>query len=205
MDYRVYRYYGGKYLAATKSDSWKAKQWYTLVAPDMLGKNNIGETVADEPDKLIGRVIEVTLGELIDDFSKQNIKLSLKVDKVGGDTAYTKFIGHKLTQEYLRSLVKRHTSSIESNISVTTKDGYTVRVKPSCYTIKRARSNQIKSIRQIMNSVIRAKAKEMEMAQFIQEVVTGKLSANIYHDVKSIYPLRRVEVRKTEIEAEPAS
>lgn len=192
-------------MAVTKSDSWKSKQWYNLVAPDMLGKNNIGETVADAPEKLIGRIIEVTLGELTDDFSKQNIKLSLKVDNVGGDTAYTKFIGHKLTQEYLRSLVKRHTTSIESNVSVTTKDGYTVRVKPSCFTIKRARSNQIKAIRQIMNSVIKAKAKETDMAQFIQDVVTGKLSASIYHDVKSIYPLRRVEVRKTQIEAEPAA
>ena len=190
---------------AVKSDGWKAKQWYNLVAPEMLGKKNIGETVADAPEKLIGRIIEVTLGELTDDFSKQNIKLSLKVNKVGGDSAYTKFVGHKLTQEYLRSLVKRHTSSIESNISVTTKDGYTVRVKPSCFTIKRARSNQIKAIRQIMNRVIKEKAKEMDMPQLIQEVVTGKLSANIYHDVKLIYPLRRVEIRKTEIEAEPAA
>jgi len=44
----------------------------------MFGKANIGETVADVPEKLIGRVIEVTLGELTNDLSKQNIKLLLK-------------------------------------------------------------------------------------------------------------------------------
>jgi small subunit ribosomal protein S3Ae len=192
-------------LAVTKSDSWKAKQWYSIIAPEMFGKVNIGETVADEPEKVMGRVVEVTLGELSNDLSKQNIKLILKVDRVGGDSAYTKFIGHMLTQEYLRSLVKRQTSNIETNVSVKTKDGYTVRVKPSCFTIKRARANQIKAIRQMMNRVIRSKAKELDMEQFIQEVVTGRLSASIYHDVKFIYPLRRVEVRKTEIEAEPAS
>jgi len=192
-------------LAVAKAEGWKAKQWYNLVAPDMFGKASIGETVADVPEKLIGRVIEVTLGELTNDMSKQNIKLLLKVDRVGGDTAYTKFTGHQLTQDYLRSLVKRQTSSIETNISVKTKDDYTIRVKPSCFTIKRARANQVKAIRSIMNGVIAARAKELDMEQFVQEMVTGKLSANIYHDVKPVYPLRRVEVRKTEIEAEPAT
>jgi len=192
-------------LAVTKTEGWKAKQWYNLVAPEMFGKANIGETVADVPEKLVGRVIEVTLGELTNDLSKQNIKLILKVDSVGGDSAYTKFTGHQLTADYLRSLVKRSTSNIETNISVLTRDGYTIRVKPSCYTIKRARANQVKAIRAVMNTVIAARAKEMDLDQFIQEVVTGKLSASIYHDVKPIYPLRRVEVRKTEIEAEPGT
>ncbi len=193
-------------MAVTKAaEGWKAKQWYNLVAPDMFGKTNIGETVAEEPEKLIGRVVEITLGELTNDMSKQNTKLILKIDRVGGDSAYTKFIGHQLTQDYLRSLVKRQTSAVETNISVTTKDGYTIRVKPSCFTIKRARANQVKAIRQVMNNVIEAKAKELDMPQFVQEVITGKLSASIYHDVKPIYPLRRVEVRKTEIEAEPVA
>lgn len=192
-------------MAVTKTEGWKAKQWYNLVAPEMFGKANIGETVADVPEKLIGRVIEVTLGELTNDLSKQNIKLLLKVDSVGGDSAYTKFTGHQLTQDYLRSLIKRSTSNIETNVSVLTKDGYTVRVKPSCYTIKRARANQVKAIRSIMNSVITSRAREMDMEHFVQEIVTGKLSASIYHDVKPIYPLRRVEVRKTEVEAEPGT
>ncbi len=192
-------------MAVTKTEGWKAKQWYNLVAPEMFGKANIGETMADVPEKLIGRVIEITLGELTNDLSKQNIKLLLKVDSVGGDSAYTKFTGHQLTQDYLRSLIKRSTSNIETNVSVLTKDGYTVRVKPSCYTIKRARANQVKAIRSIMNSVITSRAREMNMEQFVQEIVTGKLSASIYHDVKPIYPLRRVEVRKTEIEAEPGT
>lgn len=192
-------------MAVQKTEGWKSKQWYTLIVPDMFGKSNIGETVADVPEKLVGRVVEVTLGEINGDVSKQNIKLILKIDRVSGDSAYTKLVGHQLTQDYLRSLVKRQTSNIETNVSVETKDGYIIRVKPSCFTIKRARINQIKEIRNIMNNVIIARAKELDMAQFIMDVVTGKLSTSIYHAVKPIYPLRRVEIRKTEIEAEPGS
>lgn len=190
-------------ITKAKTDNWKAKQWYNLVAPEMFDKANIGETLADDPEKLIGRNIEVTLGELTNDLSRQNTKLILKIDSVGGDTAYTKYMGHQLTQDYLRSLIKRETSSVETNVLATTMDNYTLRVKPSCFTIKRARENQIKAIRLIMNTVIAGKAKEMDMERFVHDAVTGKLSATIYHEVKPIYPLRRVEIRKTEIITEP--
>jgi small subunit ribosomal protein S3Ae len=33
----------------------------------------------------------------------------------------------------------------------------------------------------------------------------GKLSANIYRNAKSIYPLRRVEIRKTEVKSVPVA
>lgn len=188
-----------------KADGWKAKQWYSIVAPDMMGKAVIGETFAEEPEKVIGRVIEATLGEITNDLSKQNIKMLFKIDKIGGDTAYTKFIGHQLTQDYLRSLVKRHTSCIEATIDVVTSDGHRMRIKPSCFTIKRAKATQVTAIRKIMIDVVVKRARELDMAQFIQEIIQGKLAASIYRDSKIIYPLRRVEIRRTEVIGEPGS
>jgi small subunit ribosomal protein S3Ae len=38
----------------------------------------------------------------------------------------------------------------------------------------------------------------------IQDAVGGKISLDIYKEAKAIYPLRRVEVRKTEIVTEPS-
>ena len=102
-------------MAVTKAaEGWKAKQWYNLVAPDMFGKTNIGETVAEVPEKLIGRVVEVTLGELTNDLSKQNTKLLLKIDRVGGDSAYTKFIGHQDNSEKPRAGVTKRPKVIDS-------------------------------------------------------------------------------------------
>ncbi len=190
-------------MAVSKTDNWKVKKWYNIIAPKMFGEINIGETLADNPEKLIGRNIEITFGELTNDISKHNTKLILKIDNIGGDSAYTKYVGHQLNHDYLCSLVKRETSSIETNVLVTTMDNYTIRVKPSSFTIKKARENQIKAIRQIMINVIDEKAKKMNMEQFIQDVVAGKLSTDIYYDVRSIYPLRRVEIRRTQIETEP--
>ncbi|MDF1557565.1 MAG: 30S ribosomal protein S3ae [ANME-2 cluster archaeon] len=186
-----------------KVDGWKSKQWFSVVTPEMMGQQEIGETPASDPKLLMGRIIEITLGDVTNDMSKQNVKMSLMIDQVGGDSAYTKFMGHELTRDYIRSLVKRQTSMITSYMDVMTKDGYKVRLKPTCFTIKRAKTSQIKAIRQLMTTIVRRKAQHSEFNTFIQDAVMGKLSAQIYRDVKGIYPLRRVEVLKTRLLSEP--
>ena len=45
-------------------DKWKAKVWYNLLAPEMFNKQVLGETPTDTPDKLVGRVTEVTVQDL---------------------------------------------------------------------------------------------------------------------------------------------
>jgi small subunit ribosomal protein S3Ae len=186
-----------------KAEGWKAKKWYDVVTPEIFGKTSIGSTPADDPVKLVGRVMDTTLGELTNDLGKQNVKMHFKVNDVSGESAHTSFIGHELTRDYLRSLVKRRTSLVESNIVVTTKDGYKVHLKPISLTIKRAGSSQIKAIRDIMNGTLRERGNELNYEQFIREVVLGKLASDIYKKAKIIYPLRRVEISKTKILTEP--
>ncbi|WP_135606720.1 30S ribosomal protein S3ae [Methanococcoides sp. NM1] len=186
-----------------KLDKWKSKEWYNIVAPKFIGSNHIGVTPTDDPEKLLGRIVETTVGELTNDFSKHNIKLKLEIDNVTGDVANTRFIGHEITTDYLRSIVKRQTSRIDANLNVKTKDGYKIRVKPICFTVKRARTSQIKGLRDVMTETVVKRASELDFEQFVEEAIVGKLSANIYRKSKSIYPLRRVEIRKTEVQVVP--
>ncbi|MBN2487962.1 MAG: 30S ribosomal protein S3ae, partial [Methanosarcinaceae archaeon] len=146
-----------------------------------------------------------TVGELTNDFSKHNTKLRLEINDVAGDVAHTRFIGHEITTDYLRSIVKRQTSRIDTNLNIRTKDGYKIRVKPTCFTVKRARTSQIKAIRGVMNQIVLSRASELTFEQFVEEAIIGKLSANIYRNAKHIYPLRRVEIRKTEVMTVPVA
>ena len=186
-----------------KAEGWKAKKWYDVVTPEIFGKMSIGSPPADDPAKLVGRIMDTTLGELTNDLGKQNVKMHFKVNEVSGESAHTRFTGHELTRDYLRSLVKRRTSLVESNIIVTTKDGFKVHLKPMSLTNKRAGSSKRKAIRDIMNGTLRERAKDLDYEQFIHEVVLGKLASDIYKKSKIIYPLRRVEISKTKILAEP--
>lgn len=184
---------------ARKADRWKSKIWYQIVAPEMFGRAVIAETFADAPEKLIGRTIEVTVAELTNEFSKQNSKLKFKVSEVNGTTANTVFLGHRLANDYIASLIKRQTSRINANFEVRTRDGYRLVIKPTCFTTHRAKTSQIEAIREKAEKLVSDRARKLDFEKLIEETVQGKLSAKIYRSVKNIYPLRRVEILKTEV------
>lgn len=187
-----------------KIDGWKSKEWYNIEAPVYLNRSIVGNTMAGDPSLLIGRNVETTVGELTNDMTKNNTKVILRINNVIGEIATTDLMGHELTTDYVRSIVKRQTSRIDANIEVKTKDKYVIRVKPTCFTIKRARSSQMQAIREMMVEIVKKRAAESDFENFMQEAILGKLSAAIYRQAKFIYPLRRVEIRKTQVEAMPS-
>ncbi len=194
-----------KRRAARVKDKWTMKKWFTLIAPEYFGMAELGETPADDANKVLNRTVETTLADLTNDYSNQNTykKLIFKVFRVAGENAYTKFWRFELTREYLNSLTRRRTSKVEDVVDVTTTDGYKLRVKPVVFTIKRCKSSQKRAIRSIMREVVLKKGSSMNFVQFLQECVLGKIPAEIYKSAKKIYPIRRVEIRKIELLEEP--
>jgi small subunit ribosomal protein S3Ae len=194
-----------KKQARRVKDKWKSKQWYRILAPEFFGSGEIGNTLADDPEKVIGRTVETTLASLINDYSNQNDykKLTFRIFNTSGETAYTKLTKYEMTRDYLTSLTRRRTSMIDDVVDLTTKDGYRIRVKPVCFTIKRCQTSQRREIRRVMRDIILNRGQELEFVQFVQEIVLGKISSDIYKAAKNIYPLRRVEIKKLEVLSEP--
>lgn len=184
-------------------DKWKAKQWYTIRAPPMYNGAVIAETLADETEKLMGRVAEATLQDLTGDFSKMHVKLRFKVQAVRGNECGTKFAGHELTSDYIRRLTRRKHSKIDTVVDVTTKDGFHFRIKPMAVTERRAQGTQEQEIRRIATRIVQEAALEKDHASFIKEVVNGDLGQVIFQQARKIYPLKRVEIRKSEVTEEP--
>lgn len=185
------------------SKAKRGKRWYTLIAPEQFDRAELGETVADEPEKVYGRTIETTLGELTNDAGANNIKLTFKVNNVASDSAYTEFVKHELTRDYLRSLVRRGASKVDANITVLTTDDYRVQLQPVAFTTKKADRSQEQAIREIMVDLVQNAARERTFRELVDSVVEGRLSSAIYNEAKVIYPLRRVEIQKLSLEARP--
>ncbi|MDG5762023.1 30S ribosomal protein S3ae [Natronococcus sp. A-GB1] len=179
------------------------KRWYTILAPEQFDRKELGETPADEPEKVYDRTIETTLGEITNNASENNTKLTFKVTDVGSDAAYTEFQEHALTRDYLRSLVRRGASKVEAYVTVLTTDDYRVQVQPVAFTTKKADASQEKAIREQMVQMIEEAAAERTFDELIDSIVEGRLSSAIYGEAKTIYPLRRVEIQKTTLEAHP--
>ncbi len=186
-------------------DKWKAKEWYKIHAPEMFNSVQIAETLSDSPEKLMGRITEVTLQDLTGDFSKMHVKMQFQVSDVRGFDAQTRFIGHDLTSDYIRRLTRRKHSKMDGVYDVQTKDGYKVRVKPMAITEKRIQTSQQHVIRNLMGKVVSTTALAMTLPELINNIIQGEMSKNIFKECKPIYPIKRIEIRKTEVTGIPTS
>ena len=184
-------------------DKWKSKEWYKIQTPSYFGNLDIGETVASDPEKIVGRRVETTLYDITNDFNQIHVKLLFQIIEVKNQIAYTEYQGHVFTRDYLRSLIRRGSSRIDGVFNVTTKDGYTLRLTAIVLTLSRAKTTQQHIIRKIMEDIIQNKAKELTFQQFVQQVVLGKVGSEIYNAAKKITALRKCEIMKSKVTRVP--
>ncbi len=184
-------------------DRWKAKSWYNILAPAAFENATIAQTLTNNADLLIDRVTEVSMQDLTNDFRKSHIVLYFKIHNVEDGAAHTHFVGHTLTSDYLRRMVRRRRSKIEGVYDVTTRDGAKLRVKPFATTDKRIQNSQKRVIRESMKKTIETKAKSNTLFEFIKDIIDGNTGRDIYKNCKELYPVKRVEIYKTEVVSQP--
>lgn len=184
---------------AAVRDKWKLKKWYRVLAPPLFENLPIGTTPADKDWKLLGRVFEVTLFDLTGDFSKHHIHLFFQVHDVQDDVAYTRFKGHELARDYMKSIIRRKSSKVAAIVDVTTKDGYVLRVQGVVLTAYRCKTSQRKAIRKEMIRILQEKAAELTLDEYIKAMIFGQLANEIFEAAKKIYPIRKTEIYKSRL------
>ncbi len=188
-------------------DKWKSKQWYSIYAPEMFNRAKIGETLSDDPAKMLGRTIEVTLQDLTGDFRMMHIKLRFRVVDHSTSDAFTRFVGLDLTSDYIRRQTRRKRTKMEGVFDVTTKDGYRVRLKPMAISDKRIQSSVQYLIRKRMETVIDEAGAGHTFSELTSMVLTPDkdkgLVNQILNQCRSVYPLKRMDIRKMEILSMP--
>jgi len=184
-------------------DTWRGKAWYTVVSPPYFGGVELGALPAEDPSKLVGRIVDATLYDITNDFAHQYLKMYFRVADVEGKTARTIFKGHEYSRDYLRSLVRRRTTRVDGIFSVTTMDSYGLRLAVSVFTLTRIKTSQEKEIRAVMRKNVQEKASSLTFDQFVQELVLGKIASDIYNESKKIAPLRHVGIRKSKLTLQP--
>jgi small subunit ribosomal protein S3Ae len=189
-------------LARTVKDKWRSKHWYTVRAPSLFNHAEIGETMASEPEQIIGRTLETTLQEISGgaDIGKAHIKLRFQIDRISGEkTAESRFIGHELTSDYVRRLARRKRSKIDTSLLVTTKDGVQIIVKPVAVGEQRLQTRLQAELRLRLRSLLTEEAQKKTGAEFVREMLGGDLGKLLAHGLKSLYPLKKIEIRRSEV------
>ena len=182
-------------------DKWKTKTWYTLIAPEVFESREIGQVVSSDEPNLINRKIKIGLGEITGSFSQSTAytMLNFRIKEVKGKSAFTKFVGHALAPGYIRTLGRRRRSIMNQVDDVVTRDGVTIRVKTICISGLKVSEAVRADVRKTISMAIRDIAKNTDFSNFVQDMIFNKLSSKLYNSIKKIGPMKRVEIRKSEL------
>ena len=143
--------------------------------------------------------MEVSLMEVTKDYSKFYVKLKLKVEKIDGAKAYTKFVGHSCTRDRVYRMVQRRVRKVECIQDVKTADDRKLRIKTVFVLIKRVNTS-VKSVsRDKARDMIADAANKSSFDDFVLMMVKGELQNNIKKEIGKIYPIGDIEIRKTEV------
>jgi len=202
------------------TDPFSKKEWYDVRAPSIFPTKTIGKTIVTKTtgtkiarDSLLGRLFEVSLGDLKPDGEDEAFrKFLLRVEEVNGMNCLTQFHGMDLTTDKLRSLVRKWQTLIEAHADVKTSDGYSLRLFCIGFTKKRqnqnrktsyAQSAQVRQIRKKMVDIMNREASAVELNVLVEKLMNEIIGKEIEKHTQSIYPLQNVLIRKVKVLRSP--
>ncbi|HII54405.1 hypothetical protein COT30_01700 [Candidatus Micrarchaeota archaeon CG08_land_8_20_14_0_20_49_17] len=184
-----------------KSAPKKIKKWYTLYAPQLFSGNEIGELLAAEPETLLNRVVRMSLADLLGKMDPSTIYtfVKMRIKELKGTACHCVMIGHEISPVYMSTLIRRRRSILDVVRDVETTDGIKLRLKALIISVNKLSNNQKTALRNALSTLLAEAASKETFDKFIQEILFGKLSARLFNELKKIAPIRRVEVRKSQI------
>lgn len=189
----------------TTQDRWKRKDWYTVLSPDVFHNVEVGKILATESKTLPGKKIDTTVYDVTNDPRKAHMKLLLEITHLEGKKAHTKIKEFELVRAYVRSLVRRRVTKIEAVISVEARDGIKLRIKPLVVTASKCRSSQKGKIRRAIMKATFDLGKSKTFEEFLLDTLGEKVQKVLREEIKKIYPIRNVEIRRIQIINPPVS
>ncbi|MFY9300077.1 MAG: 30S ribosomal protein S3ae [Candidatus Nitrosotenuis sp.] len=181
-------------------DKWREKKWVTVIAPESFNNAPIAYVPITDEKKAIGRVVEVTLFDILKgDPSQYQYKIYFQINRVEGDKAYSIFKGYEYAKEFLRSLIRRGSSKVTFVLDVKTKDNYLFRLKIIALTHKKLNTSRKHALRLIAKDVMTKTIPEMTIDQFVQATCYGKINSDIMAAAKKVIRMRHVGLEKVKL------
>ena len=177
----------------------KDKKWYTILAPKMFGNVEIGQTSTVDPDLLIGRKIDVSLMNLINDFKKYYMKFRFKIVSVDDGNAHTEFDGSECLSDYVSRTVIRYSRRIDTVQDLVTKDGVKVRVKSLAIIRGRVKSSIKTSVRNAVREIIKDEVEGATLEGLIRGIISDSIKRDVLKEAGKVHPVKTFEIRKTEV------
>jgi small subunit ribosomal protein S3Ae len=177
----------------------KKKRWFEIIAPKEFKSKRIGETLAIEPNEIIGRKLRVNLMNLIDDFRRQGVSVHFRVVSVTDNSAICKTTGYDLLRSHVRRLVRKGSSKMDDSFIVEAKDGLKFRIKPFVVSRHKLNDSSISSIRKKTSEFFKNRIREADSEDVFGAIVRGKLQRELRSNLMKICPIGACEIKAFEL------
>ena len=171
------------------------KKWIKIIAPKIFNSEEVGETVYTSIDKVVGKIIEVNIGFLINDVKRQHMKLRLKVKDINNNLANTEIIGYDVVKAYIRRSIRTDRSKIEDSFVAECKDKIKVRIKPMIITRYKTKRAVLTNLRKSAIEVCLDICKKNNYEDVIKLVINNTLQRELKNTLKKIFPIAFVEIK----------
>jgi len=176
----------------------KTKDWVQIKAPNMFKGIVLGETISIEKSDTVGRVIEISLMDLVNDTKKYYINLLFKIDDIKDGTAITKYVGHICTKDFVTRIVRLRSTRVDNVEEIELKDKKII-LKTIAVT-KGSVSNKVsQELRAAIKENLNESLKALTVDEFVKVMIEGNIQKKIKARISKIYPVKGFEFRTSSV------
>ena len=178
---------------------WKGKDWFTVLSPKMFNEKKMAETPCTDPKSLIGRVIEVSLGDLTGQPTKHYMKFMFKIIKTENKNATTQFDGYSIIKDFLMRNVRKCSQKVTLISYFDTRDGWRLQITTTSIMNRNTDVNLQKKLRRVILDVLTRDISKSSIDDFVRVLIAGNMQRSIKKEGSKIYPVKFTEIEKVEV------
>ena len=146
---------------------------------------------------MVGRKVEVPVSDFTGNFKRANAKMIFRILSCQGTKCSTEFLGHSLSDDYIRRMVRRRKERIDIIHEVNASDKSKMVLKVVIVTDGKLNASKRVEIRNSVLSFLDEKSSGMTYGDLAKYVVGDDIYNDIINAAKDIYPIRKIELRKS--------
>ena len=171
-------------MSSAKKKQERDEIWLEVVSPEYLGGKVIGNILAYSDEEIFRKRIEILQSDLTDDPAHAYTKIILKVSGVSGGKAITEYVGHEVSRDYMKSILRKGSSKVDPTVDVTTKDGYKFRMRINMIARNKISTNKKTVLSNQVAQMMVEKCSSYKLPQLVQEMISGKTESDIFNFAK---------------------
>tara|TARA_Y100000310_G_C20481518_1_gene714909 strand:+ start:350 stop:943 length:594 start_codon:yes stop_codon:yes gene_type:complete len=177
----------------------KKKRWFDIVAPNEFKGRIIGETVAAEPNEIVGRALKVNLMNILDDYKRQGVNIKFKIESVNDNNAVCKIVGYEMLKSHSRRSVRKGADKMDDSFVVESKDGVKFRIRPMIITRHMVSDAVVSEIRRRAKQYITSRLNELNTSEVFESVIYAKIQKDLRYSLMKLCPIGACEIRAIDI------